>query len=340
MKRKVCLLIGVTLAVALLAAAAPVRLPEQDLLYNSPEFGNFHRAKDIKEKGQKSLQVWGAYRDFMRKQPSRYRSLMLQGPLALEVSYDEIWARETDTDPTLVVPGKWRGEPFRVKLYWLKGRVQAYTVEKYCQTDLGTWEKLDKPGYRIIALVGRKAILPILVRLETSEKAFFSLSPWAHLQEAKKALAAGNPNVKDIKKRTYGRLDDARRHLEALKRQIKKLDEEAQKLLQEVDNREKDLKKYKEVMQKAARNSMVKKREAMAKAMDRDFLSKGFDVKIKLDGSDKTVMKMDCVLFNRPMIFALIDKSDLLRDLRDAGFEEVIFTNKSIKFTWDIDLNS
>ena len=40
------------------------------------------------------------------------------------------------------------------------------------------------------------------------------------------------------------------------------------------------------------------------------------------------------------MIFALIDKSDLLRDLRDAGFEEVIFTNKSIKFTWDIDLNS
>jgi hypothetical protein len=338
MKRQAHMIVGLTLALALLAAAAPAQLPEPELLYHSPELGSFHKAKEIKEKGKKSLQVWVNYAEFMRKQPSRYKSLMLQGPGALEVAYDEIWEKETDYNPTLVVPRERRGEPFRVKLYWLKDQVQAYTVEKYCQTDPLTWEKLDKPGYRIIALVDRKAILPILARLEAKEKAFFALTPGAHLQEAQKALAAGNPEAKDIKKRTYGRLDDARRHLEAFKRQIKKYDDQAKKLLQEVENREKDLKKYKEVMQKAVRERMIKKREALAKSMDRDFLSKGFDVKIQLNGSDKTVMKMDCVLFNRPMIFALIDKSDLLQNLRDAGFEEVTFSNKNIKFSWEIDL--
>ena len=144
---------------------------------------------------------------------------------------------------------------------------------------------------------------------------------------------------KDIRKRTYGRLENARRHLEALRQQLEKYDAEAKKLLQEVQNREKDLKKYKEVMQKAVREKGIKKREEMAKELDRDFLTKGFDVKIQLDGSDKSTLKLDCVLFNRPMVFALVDKSNFLENLRKAGFDEVIFTNKKIKFTWEIYLN-
>jgi DNA-binding protein H-NS len=330
---------GLLLALALLAAA-PAQLPEKELLYNSPEFGNFHKSKDVKEKGKRSLKVWENYAEFQKKQPSRYKSMMLQGPGALEVSYDEIWEQERDYDPTLVVPRERRGEPFRVKLYWLQDQAQAFVVEKYCQTDPLTWEKLDKPGYRLIALVDRKSMLPILAKLEAKEKAFFALPPGAHLQEAQKALAAGNPNAKDIKNRTYGRLEDARRHLEAIQLQVKKLDEESKKLLQEVENREKDLKKYKEVMQKAARERTIKKREEVAKSLDRDFLSKGFDVKIQLNGSEKTTIKMESPVFNRPMVFALIDKSPMLQNLRDAGFEEVVFSNRSIKFNWEIDLNS
>jgi chromosome segregation ATPase len=178
-----------------------------------------------------------------------------------------------------------------------------------------------------------------LAKLAAHEQAFAALTPGAHVQEAQKALAAGNPQEKDIKKRTYGRLDEARRHLEAMQRQVKKIDDEAKKLVQEVENREKDLKQYKEVMQKADKERRINKREEAAKELDRDFLSKGFDVKIQLNGSDKTTIKMECVLFNRPMVFALRDKSDFLQNLREAGFEEVVFANKNIKFNWEIDLN-
>lgn len=340
MMRKAQLFVGVMLAVMLLIAAGPAQLSEQELLINSPDFGDFHKAKEIKEKGKRSLKIWENYAEFQKKQPSRVKGLMLPGPSGLEVAYDEIWEGERDYDPTLVVRRAHHGKPFPVKLYWLKGEAQAFTVEKYCQTDPLTWEKLDKPGYKIIALVDRKAILPVLAKLGEKEKAFAALPPGAHLQEAQKALAAGNPEEKDIKKRTYGRLEDARRHLEAIQRQVKKMDEEGKQLLQEVENREKDLKKYKEVMQKAVKERTIKKREEVAKELDRDFLGKGFDVKIQLNGSEKTTIKLESALFNRPMVFALIDKSDMLQNFRDAGFEEVIFSNKNIKFNWEIDLNN
>jgi hypothetical protein len=93
-------------------------------------------------------------------------------------------------------------------------------------------------------------------------------------------------------------------------------------------------------MQKTVKEQALKKREAAAKDLDRDFLSKGFDVKIQLDGSEKTTLKLESPLFNRPMVFALIDKSDFLQNLRDAGFEGVVFSNKNIKFAWEIDLNN
>ena len=286
--RKGLILVGVMLAAALLIAAGPVPLSEQELLINSPEFGDFHKAKEIKGKGTQSLQVWTNYSEFLKKQPSRVKSPMLQGPGALEVSYDEIWVSERDYNPLLVVRREYRGKPFLVKLYWLENKVQALTVEKYCQTDPLTWEKLDKPGYRIIALLDRNTLEPELAKLAAGEQTFAALSPGAHLEEAQKALAAGHPEEQDLKKRTYGRLEDARRHLEAIQKQVKKLDDESKKALQEVENREKDLKKYKEVMQKAVKEQALKKREAAAKDLDRDFLSKGFDVKIHMEGSEKT----------------------------------------------------
>lgn len=336
---KVRIFVGAAMAVLLLAAAGLAEWPEKALLQNSSDFGDFRKAKEIKEKGKKSLKVWVNYAEFLKKQPSQVKSPMLSGPGALNVSYDEIWVTEADYNPILVVKRENRGKPFLVKLYWLKGKVQAYTVEKYCQTDPLTWEKLENPEYKIIALLGRKEMEPELARLAAKEQAFAALTPGAHLKEAFEALAAGNPKEKDIKKRTYGRLGDARRHLEALRRQLAKYDAEAKKLLQEVEDREKDLKKYKEVMQKAVRETGINKREALVKELDRDFLSKGFDVKIQMDGADKTTLKMDCVLFNRPMVFALIDKSDFLQNLRNAGFEEVVFSNKQIKFTWEINLS-
>jgi len=316
------------------------QLNEKELLLNSPEFGNFLEAKKSKEKGKATLKVWENYGEFLGKQPSLVKPLMLQGPGVLAVAYDEIWTGERDLNPILVVQRERHGEPFRVKLYWLKNQAQAFVVEKYCKSDPLTWEKLDKPGYRLIALVDRKAILPELAKLAAQRQAFAALTPGAHIQEAQQALAAGNPDEKEIQKRTYGRLDEARRHLEAFDRKSKEYADAAKKLLEEVERREKDLKKYKEVMRKAVKEEMIRKREEMAKELDRDFLSKGFDVHFQLNGPDKTTLRMDCVLFSRPLIFVFVDKTDLLQRLRDAGFEEVVFSNKKIKYEWDIDLNS
>jgi hypothetical protein len=331
---------GMTLAIMVLAAAAWAQPTEKEVLRNSPEFGDFHKAKEIKEKGNASLKVWENYREFLGKEPSRVKALMRQGPGALEVAYDEIWVKESKRNPVLVVAREGQGEPYRLKFYWLKNQVQAFTVEKYCTMDLLTWEKLEKPGYKIIALLDRKTILPVENRLAAAQQAFKSLTPGAHLEAARKALAAGNPDEKDIKKRTYGRLDEARLHLDAFDRKVKDLADEAQKLQKEVERREKDLKDYKEVMEKAGREEMIKKRKALAKELDRDFLSKGFDVNIDLSGSDKTVLKMDCVVFSRPLVYVFVEKSDLLQRLRNAGFTEVVFSNKKIKYSWDIDLDN
>jgi len=329
-----------TLSLLVLAAPGGAQPAEKEVLRNSPDFGNFHKAKEIKEKGKASLKVWPSYREFLGKEPSRVKALMRQGPSGLEAAYDEIWVQESNRNPVLVVARETKGEPYRLKLYWLENQVQAYTVEKYCTMDPLTWERLEKPGYRIIALLDRQAILPVLTRLAAAQQAFAALTPGAHLEAARKALAAGHPDEKDLKQRTYGRLDEARRHLEAFDRKIKDLADEAKKLLQEVERREKDLKNYKEVMEKAGREEMIKKRQALAKELDRDFLSKGFDVKIDLSGPDKTVIKMDSVVFSRPLVYVFVEKSDLLPKLRDVGFAEVVFSNKKIKYEWDIDLDN
>lgn len=339
MIRKAQIIIGMTLSLMVLAAAGLAKVPEKDLLLKTPEFGDFHKAKEIKEKDKASLKVWGNYAEFQRKQPSQVKGLMRQGPGMLEVAYDEIWESERDLDPTLVVARERQGKPFLVKLYWQKGKVQAFTVEKYFKTDPLTWENLDKPGYRIIALLDRKTLLPILEKLQAKEQAFEVMASGTHLQEARKALAAGHPDEKDIKKRTYGRLDEARRHLAAISSEADEYDE-AKKLMAEVERREKDLKKYKEVMRQAVSEEMIKKREEIAKELDRDFLGKGFDVQMELGGSEKTVLTMDCVVFSRPLVFVFVDKSDLLTRLRDAGFAEVVFSNKKINYSWDIYLNN
>lgn len=339
MKRKAQVIFGITLSLLLLSAAALAMVPEKDLLLNTPDLGDFRQAHQNKEKDKVSLKVWENYAEFLRKQPSQVKSPMLQGPGALEVTYDGIWEVERDLDPTLVVARERQGKPFRVRLYWRQGQVQAFTVEKYFKSDPLTWENLEHPGYRIIALLDRKALLPMLAKLEAKEQAFEVMAAAVHLQEAQKALAAGHPDEKELLKRTYGRLDEARRHLEAINSGADEYDE-AKKLLDEVERREKDLKKYQEAMRKAESKKMIKQREEMAKELDRDFLGKGFDVKIELSGDEKTVLNMDCILFSRPLVFVFVDKSDLLQRLREAGFAEVVFSNKKIDYSWDIYLNN
>jgi hypothetical protein len=283
------------------------------------------------------LQAWDHWREYLQKFYGGAPELRA-GQDQLAVSFDEVWVLEQQDYLKL---GRKRGDkrdPDRVKLYWKGDKVQALTVERPFKIDPFTFQALPQVEYRLMAIYPREYLLQELAPQVQRHKAFDALRPFEHLREAQKALAAGNPDPEDLRQRTYGRLGDARRHLEAISR---KDDEygEARELLQEVARREKDLKKSAEVMGEEAEKRAMKRRQELAGELDREFLSKGFDVKVELKGSAKDTVHLDCVLFSRPMVFFFLDKSDLLKNLKDAGFHHVTFSNKAIKYYWEIDLD-
>jgi len=329
------LLISLSLAAGVSHGKNQEQTGEQDKLLNFPFFGDFQKARKVKGRGRASLKVWEPYLEYLQKFPQPSPDPALKGSDRLEVAYDEVWVAERDSFRQF---GKKKGgKPYLIKLYWRDGDAQAFTVEKFYSQDPVTFRTLAEPGYRLILIHDRPFILQELAREAAKEKAFNALTPTAHLREAKKALAEGNPEPKDLMKRTYGRLADARKHLEAITRDDPGYDE-ARKLMKEVEGREKDQKKHREAVEQAARAEMLKRREKMVAELDRDFLGKGLDVKIELGGPDKSTIRMDSVLFSRPWVYLLVDKTDLLRDLKNAGFKEAVFSNKALKYSWDVDL--
>lgn len=153
-----------------------------------------------------------------------------------------------------------------------------------------------------------------------------------HLAQAKKALGEAKPN-KDPLKASYGRTTDAKRHLAAIQPGDKEF-EESQNLKREVEKREKEIDRISKII---AINLMIEQREAMAKRLEQNYLKKGLDVYISLNGKDKSTMKLKYVLFSRPLIHNLINDSEFTGSLRTAGFTKVIFTD-GYDNTWTVDL--
>jgi hypothetical protein len=333
-----CMLLLFLVSLASSGWAASRQPGEKDLFLKTTAFGDFRKAKRIAKEERASLQVWPPYREYLDRLPPEARNRLSQGRESLELGYDDLWVAEKPDYLRFGLAKEHNGEPYLVKLYWQGDHIQALTVAKYFTGDPVSLKPLPKPDYKLVLILGRDQLLPEAQQEAAGEGAFQALRPFEHLREAQKALAEGNPDDQDPRKRTYGRLADARKHLAAITRDAAEY-EAAQKLLKEVTRREKDAQKSGEVVQQATREEMIKRREALAEAMDQDFLRKGMDVKIKLGGSDKTAITLESVLFNRPLVFALIDKTDFLPNLKDAGFHAVVFTNQQIKFTWEINLD-
>jgi len=319
-----------------LVTGAQEKPTEKDLFLHSSALGDFRKAKKVRETGQASLKVWDHLQEYLRKFHGGAPELR-SGLDQLAVTYDESWVLEQDDYLKL---GKKRGAsrtPDLIKLYWNEDRVQALTVERAFKIDPLTFQTFSGPEYRLMAIFPREHLLKELALQAEKDKTFQALLPFEHLREAKKALAEGNPDAPDLRQRTYGRLEDARRHLEAITRKNEEYGE-AKELLREVNRREKDLKNQHEAMARAAEEEAVKRRQDLAAQLDREFLTKGFDVKIELRGAAKDEIILECVLFSRPMVFFFLDKSDLVKQFKDAGFREATFTNKAIKYSWEIDL--
>ena len=166
----------------------------------------------------------------------------------------------------------------------------------------------------------------------TSPAGSESLSAATHLAEAKKALADGyKPAGKD---RSWGRVKDAREHLEGIKSNDKEY-AEAQRLLKEVNRREDEIEKWARV---AAEKMLADERASFARRLETTYLDKGMDVTVSVSGANNTVIKLKYVLMSRPLVHNLVKDGDVISTFRSQRFKKAIFTDGySNTWTYDVD---
>jgi hypothetical protein len=158
------------------------------------------------------------------------------------------------------------------------------------------------------------------------------VSAATHIAEAKKALADGyKPSGKD---RSWGRVKDAREHLEEIHQGDKEY-AEAQRLLKEVKRREDEIEKWAKA---TAEKLLADQRKSFADQLETNYLDKGMDVTVSVSGPNNTTIKMKYVLMSRPMVHKLINDSGVISTFRSQGFKKAIFTD-GYNDTWTYDID-
>jgi hypothetical protein len=89
----------------------------------------------------------------------------------------------------------------------------------------------------------------------------------------------------------------------------------------------------------ALKEVMMAGRVAIAEKMERLFLDDGMDVRVQVQGSNKDRLKLTWVLFGRATIHQVTNggsmtKGSFLRNLEDAGFRRVTFSDGFGESTW------
>src|ERR671939_1881652 len=140
----------------------------------------------------------------------------------------------------------------------------------------------------IIAAITSSHMTPVQVAkteaaASPATPALDTVSSATHLAEAKKALADGYKPTGE--NRAWGRMKDAREHLEKIQSSDKEYGQ-AQKLLTEVSRRETEIDKW----------SKVAARKVYADLLERTYLNQGMDVSVKVSGPDNTTIKLKYVL--------------------------------------------
>lgn len=80
------------------------------------------------------------------------------------------------------------------------------------------------------------------------------------------------------------------------------------------------------------RDLMVSQREELAKTMEVAYLDGGFDIGVRVQGQYKDQIRFTYVLFSKALVHQLTDGGSmssgaLLRNLQDAGFKKVVFSD-------------
>lgn len=123
-------------------------------------FGNFKKAKIQKKSGTVKLEAWQPWIQHLKQNLSQQaESAILDGQQELTVSFDEVWVSEYDEYLKESDKKKYKGRLDISKLYWQKGKVQAYTIENYHVKDPVTGTNLSNPGHKISDIYDRIYIL-------------------------------------------------------------------------------------------------------------------------------------------------------------------------------------
>ncbi|MBA4390411.1 MAG: hypothetical protein C0399_05690 [Syntrophus sp. (in: bacteria)] len=95
--------------------------------------------------------------------------------------------------------------------------------------------------------------------------------------------------------------------------------------------------KFNKETRKAYDKGLIQSRLDFADELETGYLRKGMDVKVRLLGKDKTTIKLEYVLFSRPLIYQLTNETGLMSTLKSKGFKKVIFDD-IYNHTWKYDL--
>jgi hypothetical protein len=174
-------------------------------------------------------------------------------------------------------------------------------------------------------LSGDSSLSRKVVRIKVSgeaktEKLFLLMAPSEHLDEARNALADGYKLNADPTKTVWGRVNDAKKHLGAIKAGSSQYIT-AQGLMHKAILREKHI-KY--VCANVANQLMIKQREMLANELEQYYLSKGIFIDIELGGPDKASIKLMCPLFRETSIDRIVDETNFFAHLKKAGFNKVV----------------
>jgi hypothetical protein len=155
-----------------------------------------------------------------------------------------------------------------------------------------------------------------------------------HLDEAKKALADGYRPDTNLMKAVWGRVNDARRHLEAIGPESPAY-VAVRGLMNEVHLRER---KIEIVCIGITNHLMIKQREILADELEQYYLNRGILVNVELSGPDKTFLRLVCPLLCETSIERILYDTFFLAHLRKAGFKRVMLgDNEAYTRTYSIE---
>ena len=153
-----------------------------------------------------------------------------------------------------------------------------------------------------------------------SNKMFCRMSAAEHLDEARTALDDGYKVNANPLESVWGRVNDARKHLQAIEPQASQF-VAAQGLLQKALSRERYIEN---VCTSIANQLMVKQREMLADELEQFYLSRGLLVEVELSGPGKTSIRLGCALFCEASVDRIADGSKFFGHLKRAGFKRVV----------------